>query len=67
MFWIISIREFNTIFDSQKIQSKEKKIKNGFLKFNFIIKNIKEYQIWLKLIRKWCIFKLFNPYIIEKK
>ena len=31
------------------------------------MKNIKENQIWLKLIQNLCIFKLFNLYIDELK
>ena len=56
-----------TMFGSWKVLRKEKKIKkNGFLMFGFIMKNTKENQISLKLIKNLCILKLFNFNILEK-
>ena len=36
--------------------------KNNFLIFDFIIKIIKENEIYLKLVKNLCILKLFNFY-----
>ena len=55
------------MFGSWKVLKKEKTIKkNGFLMFGFIMKNTKENQISLKLIRNLCILKLFNFNIMEE-
>ena len=47
---------------------KEKKMlsKNGFLIFDLIIKNMKENQIQLKLIKKLYILKLFRLCLVLK-
>ena len=60
-------KDRKTMFSSWKVLRKEKKIKkNGFLMFGFIMKNTKENQISLKLIRNLCILKLFNFNIMEE-
>ena len=60
-------KDRKTMFSSWKVLRKEKKIKkNGFLMFGFIMKNTKENQISLKLIKNLCILKLFNFNILEK-
>ena len=52
----------------RKYKGKKKNAKeNDFLMFGCPMKNIKENQIWLKLIKNLCIFKLFNPYIDKLK
>ena len=54
------------MFGFWKILRKEKNVKeNDFFMFGCPMKNIKENQIWLKLIKNLCIFKLFNFYIDE--
>ena len=51
-----------------KYKGKKKNAKkNDFLMFSCPMKNIKENQIELKLIKNLCIFKLFNLYIDELK
>ena len=61
-------KDCKTMFGSWKVLKKEKTIKkNGFLMFGFIMKNTKENQISLKLIRNLCILKLFNFNIMEEK
>ena len=61
-------KDRKAMFDSRKVLRKEKKNakKNGFLMFGFIMKNTKENQISLKLIRNLCLLKLFNFNIMEE-
>ena len=52
------------MFGSVKYQGKKKNAKeNCFLIFGCLMKNIKENQIELKLVKNSRIFQLFNLYI----
>ena len=65
---LMDITNTKVMFGSPKILRKEKNVKeNDFFMFGCPMKNIKENQIWLKLIKNLCIFKLFNLYIDELK
>ena len=51
------------VFGSQKVLRKIKNVKNNyFLMFRFLMKIIKENQIYIKLFRNLSILKLFNLY-----
>ena len=62
---IIIIEMIKVMFGSWKILKKKKYF--DFLMFDCLIKNIKENQIKLKLVRNLWILKLFNFYIDELK
>ena len=54
------------VLENTRERKKIVKKTNGFFIFGFTIKNIKENQIYLKLIYNLYNFKLFNLVIIDK-
>ena len=59
--------KFCYVWFPENTKEKKNAKKNVFFMFGCPMKNIKENQIWLKLIKNLCIFKLFNLYIDELK